>query len=124
MIAITKGVVDALAYILEPANKRDVGEVLKKNLRLSKDEDVEASYRVSRLQMPNLDIAPNLEAWRTVQTAGRPGKSQSAGSRPRTSDRYRRRRNFLESQRLHAGDEKEIAAMTRFVQSRQSTLNF
>jgi ABC-type nitrate/sulfonate/bicarbonate transport system substrate-binding protein len=67
MIALSKGVVDALAYILEPANKREVSEVLKKNLRLSKDEDVEASYRVSRLQMPNLDVAPNLEAWRTVK---------------------------------------------------------
>jgi hypothetical protein len=41
--------------------------VLKKNLRLSKDEDVEASYRVSRLQMPNLEVAPNLEAWRVVK---------------------------------------------------------
>jgi len=67
MIALTKGVVDALAYILEPANKREVGEVLKKNLRLSKDEDVEASYRVSRLQMPDLDVTPNLEAWRVVK---------------------------------------------------------
>ena len=67
MIALTKGIVDALAYILDPANKRDVSEVLKKNLRLSKDEDVEASYRVARLQMPNLDIAPNLEAWRVVK---------------------------------------------------------
>jgi len=67
MIALTKGIVDALAYILEPANKREVGEVLKKHLRLSKDEDVEASYRVSRLQMPDLEVAPNLEAWRTVK---------------------------------------------------------
>jgi ABC-type nitrate/sulfonate/bicarbonate transport system substrate-binding protein len=67
MIALTKGIVEALAYILDPANKREVSEVLKKNLRLSKDEDVEASYRVSRLQMPNLDVAPNLEAWRTVK---------------------------------------------------------
>src|SRR5258706_2882089 len=67
MIALTKGIVDALGYILDPANKRDVSEVLKKNLRLSKDEDVEASYRVSRLQMPNLDVGPNVEAWRTVK---------------------------------------------------------
>jgi hypothetical protein len=41
--------------------------VLKKHLRLSKDEDIEASYRVARLQMPNLDIAPNLESWRVVK---------------------------------------------------------
>jgi NitT/TauT family transport system substrate-binding protein len=67
MIALTKGIVETLAYILDPANKREVSEVLKKNLRLNKDEDVEASYRVSRLQMPNLDIAPNLESWRTVK---------------------------------------------------------
>jgi NitT/TauT family transport system substrate-binding protein len=66
-IALAKGIVDALAYILDPANKREVSEVLKKNLRLSKDEDVEASYRVSLLQMPNLDVTPNLEAWRTVK---------------------------------------------------------
>lgn len=67
MLALTKGIVDSLAYILDPANKRDVSDVLKKNLRLSKDEDVEASYRVSRLQMPNLDVAPNLDAWRVVK---------------------------------------------------------
>ncbi|HXK29525.1 MAG TPA: hypothetical protein VJ646_14830, partial [Candidatus Binatia bacterium] len=36
-------------------------------LRLSKDEDVEAAYRVSRLQMPNLDVTPNLEAWRSFK---------------------------------------------------------
>ena len=67
MIALTKGIVESLVYILDPANKRDVSEVLKKNLRLSKDEDVEASYRVSRLQMPDIDIALNVEAWRTVK---------------------------------------------------------
>ena len=67
MVALAKGIVDALAYILDPANKRDVGEVLKKNLRLSKDEDVEAAYRVSRLQMPSLDVSPNLDAWRVVK---------------------------------------------------------
>jgi ABC-type nitrate/sulfonate/bicarbonate transport system substrate-binding protein len=67
MIALTRGIVESLAYILDPANKREVSEVLKRNLRLSKDEDVEASYRVSRLQMPNLDVAPHLEAWQTVK---------------------------------------------------------
>jgi hypothetical protein len=44
-----------------------VSKILKKNLRLSKDEDVEASYRVARLQMPDIDIALNVEAWRTVK---------------------------------------------------------
>jgi ABC-type nitrate/sulfonate/bicarbonate transport system substrate-binding protein len=64
MVNLTKGVVESLVFILDPANKRDVGEALKKNLRLSKDEDVEAAYKVARLQMPNLDVAPNVEAWR------------------------------------------------------------
>ena len=64
MVNLTKGIVDSLVFILDPANKRDVAEALKKHLRLSKDEDVEAAYKVARLQMPNLDIAPNLEAWR------------------------------------------------------------
>lgn len=67
MNALTRGLVESLIYILDPANKRDVMEVLRKHLRMSKDEDVEAAYRVSRLQMPNIDIAPNLEAWRTVK---------------------------------------------------------
>ena len=67
MNALTRGLVESLIYILDPANKRDVMEVLRKHLRMSKDEDVEASYRVSRLQMPNIDVAPNLEAWRTVK---------------------------------------------------------
>jgi hypothetical protein len=34
---------------------------------LTKDEDIEAAYKVSRLQMPNLDIAPNIEAWKTFR---------------------------------------------------------
>jgi len=64
MVNLTKGIVDSLVFILDPANKREVAEVLRKHLRLSKDEDVEAAYKVARLQMPDLDIAPNLEAWR------------------------------------------------------------
>lgn len=64
MVNLTKGIVDSLVFILDPANKRDVAETLKKNLRLTKDEDIEAAYKVSRLQMPNLDVAPNPEAWR------------------------------------------------------------
>ncbi|MGH7875238.1 MAG: ABC transporter substrate-binding protein [Candidatus Binatia bacterium] len=67
IINLTKGLIDSLVFILDPANKRDVSEALKKNLRLSKDEDVEATYKVSRLQMPNLDVAPNLDAWRTFK---------------------------------------------------------
>ena len=64
MVNLTKGVVESLVFILDPANKREVGETLRKNLRLSKDEDVEAAYKVARLQMPNLDVAPSLEAWK------------------------------------------------------------
>jgi len=64
---LTKGLVESLVYILDPARKRDVMEVLKKNLRLSKEEDAESSYNVTRLQMPNLDIAPNLDGWKTYR---------------------------------------------------------
>ncbi len=67
MVNLTKGIVDSLAFILDPANKRDVSEALKKHLRLSRDEDIEASYKVARLQMPNLDVAPNLEAWKSFR---------------------------------------------------------
>jgi ABC-type nitrate/sulfonate/bicarbonate transport system substrate-binding protein len=67
MINLTKGLLEALVTIQDPARKRDVMESLKKNLRMSKEEDIEASYNVSRLQMPNLDIAPNLEAWKTYR---------------------------------------------------------
>jgi ABC-type nitrate/sulfonate/bicarbonate transport system substrate-binding protein len=64
---LTKGLVESLVYILDPARKHDVMEVLKKHLRLSKEEDMESSYRVTRLQMPNLDIVPNLDAWKTYR---------------------------------------------------------
>ena len=64
MLGLTKGIVESLVFIADPVNKRDVGESLKKNLRLSKEEDIEAAYKVARLQMPNLDVAPNPEAWR------------------------------------------------------------
>lgn len=67
MTHLAKGLIDALVFILDPANKRDVSEALRKNLRLSKAEDIEAAYKVARLQMPNLDIAPNLNAWKLFQ---------------------------------------------------------
>jgi hypothetical protein len=44
-----------------------VSAILKKHLRLTKDEDIEASYKVTRLQMTALDIAPSGEAWRRIQ---------------------------------------------------------
>jgi NitT/TauT family transport system substrate-binding protein len=67
MVGLTKGLVEALVYIQDPNHKREVMEVLKKNLRLSKDEDIEASYKVSRQQMPSLDVAPNPDVWRLIQ---------------------------------------------------------
>ena len=88
MVGITKGIVESLVYILDPANKRDVGEALKKNLRLSKDEDIEAAYKVSRLQMPNLDIAPNLEAWRLLN-GWSSGSTRKFRKRTWSSDRHR-----------------------------------
>ena len=111
MIALTKGIVETLVYILDPANKRDVSEVLKKNLRLSKDEDVEASYRVSRLQMPNIDVAPNLEAWRTVKRMVGESECQSRRSRPGPSDRDRPGAN-LESSGFMAEMRKKLPRIT------------
>jgi ABC-type nitrate/sulfonate/bicarbonate transport system substrate-binding protein len=67
MIALTKGLIESLIYIPEPANRREVAAILKKNLRLSKDEDADAAARVARLQMPNLDVALNVDAWKTVR---------------------------------------------------------
>jgi len=67
MTSLTKGLIEALVYIQDPNHKREVMEVLKKNLRLSKDEDVQTSYKVARQQMPTLDVAPNLDVWRLIR---------------------------------------------------------
>jgi ABC-type nitrate/sulfonate/bicarbonate transport system substrate-binding protein len=67
MVGLTKGLVEALVYIQDPGHKREVMEVLKRNLRLSKEEDVEASYKVTRQQLPNLDVVPNPEVWKVIQ---------------------------------------------------------
>jgi ABC-type nitrate/sulfonate/bicarbonate transport system substrate-binding protein len=67
MIGLTKGIVEALVYIQDGANKRDVSEILKKHLRLTREEDIEASYKVTRLQMTGLEVAPDPEAWRRIQ---------------------------------------------------------
>jgi ABC-type nitrate/sulfonate/bicarbonate transport system substrate-binding protein len=64
---LTKGLVEALLYIHDPRQKGEVMGVLKRNLRLSKDEDVEASYRVARQQMPTLEVAPNPDVWRLIR---------------------------------------------------------
>jgi ABC-type nitrate/sulfonate/bicarbonate transport system substrate-binding protein len=67
MTGLAKGLVEALVYIHDPSHKREIMEVLRKNLRLSREEDMEASYKVARQQMPTLDIAPNPEVWRLIQ---------------------------------------------------------
>jgi ABC-type nitrate/sulfonate/bicarbonate transport system substrate-binding protein len=67
MVRLTKGLVESLVYIQDPSRKREVMEVLKKNLRLSNDEDVEASYKVARQQMPSLEVAPRVEVWRLIR---------------------------------------------------------
>ena len=66
MIAITKGIVDALVYILD----RRISATSARSQEKSAPEQrrrCRSVVRVSRLQMPNLDIAPNLEAWRTLK---------------------------------------------------------
>jgi NitT/TauT family transport system substrate-binding protein len=67
MTALVKGMIESLLYILEPSNKRDVAAVLKRNLRLGKEEDGDAAARVAQLQMPNVEVALNVEAWKTVR---------------------------------------------------------
>jgi ABC-type nitrate/sulfonate/bicarbonate transport system substrate-binding protein len=67
MMALTKGLVEALVFIQEPSHKREVEEIVKKHLRLSKDEEGEASYKVLRAQLTPLDIAPHVEAWRAIR---------------------------------------------------------
>jgi ABC-type nitrate/sulfonate/bicarbonate transport system substrate-binding protein len=66
MTNLIKGMVEGIAYVQDPNYKPQVMDVLKRNLRLTKTEDVEASYKVLRL-MTTMDIAPNLEAWKTIQ---------------------------------------------------------
>jgi ABC-type nitrate/sulfonate/bicarbonate transport system substrate-binding protein len=63
---LTKGMVDALVYILDPRNKREVAAVMKKHLRLSSDEDAETSYTSLR-SISSLEIAPDPVAWKNVQ---------------------------------------------------------
>jgi len=60
------GMIEAVLVIYDPSHKEDVKEILKRNLRFSKAEDAEASYKVLRA-MNNLDVAPHAEGWRTIQ---------------------------------------------------------
>jgi len=66
MTRLTKGMIDAIVYILDARNKREVAEVMKKHLRLSADEDAETSYHSLR-SMASLDIAPDPAAWKNIQ---------------------------------------------------------
>ena len=65
-LRLTKGLAEASAFILDSSNKAEVVRVLQKNLRLSKSEESEASYKVLRL-MTSLEMAPNPAAFKTVQ---------------------------------------------------------
>lgn len=63
---LVQGLIEATVFIHDPRNQRDVTEVLRKNLRFTKAEDAESSYKALRL-IATLDVAPHLEAWRTIQ---------------------------------------------------------
>jgi ABC-type nitrate/sulfonate/bicarbonate transport system substrate-binding protein len=63
---LTEGLAEASAFILDGANKADVVKVLAKNLRLSKSDEAEAAYKVTRLST-TLDLAPNPTAYKIVQ---------------------------------------------------------
>ena len=66
MTRLTKGMIDAVVYILDPRNKREVAEIMKKHLRLNTDEDAETSYHSLR-SIASLDITPDPAAWKNVQ---------------------------------------------------------
>ncbi len=65
-LRLTRGLAEASAFILDSGNKADVVRILQKNMRLSKAEEGEASYKVLRLST-TLDLAPNPAAWKAVQ---------------------------------------------------------
>jgi ABC-type nitrate/sulfonate/bicarbonate transport system substrate-binding protein len=66
MTRLVKGLIDAIVYILDERNKREVTAVMKKHLRLTSDEDAETSYHSLR-SITSLDIAPDPAAWKNVQ---------------------------------------------------------
>ncbi|HXK28517.1 MAG TPA: ABC transporter substrate-binding protein [Candidatus Binatia bacterium] len=63
---LIQGMIEAVLVIYDPSHREDVQGILKRNLRFSKAEDAEASYKVLRA-MNNLDVAPHAEGWRTIQ---------------------------------------------------------
>ena len=66
IMRLVKGMIEGVAFIHDPRNKRDVMTVLKKNLRLSSDEDAERSFNSLRM-VSSLDVAPDPEAWKNIQ---------------------------------------------------------
>ena len=65
-LRLTRGLAEASAFILDSGSKADVVRILQRNLRLSKADDGEASYKVLR-RSTTLDLAPNPAAWKAVQ---------------------------------------------------------
>jgi ABC-type nitrate/sulfonate/bicarbonate transport system substrate-binding protein len=66
ILRLTKGMIEAVAFTQDPRNKQEVLAVLRKNLRLSSDEDAERSYNSLRM-VSSLDVAPDPEAWKNIQ---------------------------------------------------------
>ena len=66
IMRMLKGMFEAVVFIQDPRNKRDVMDNLKKHLRLSTDQDAETSYNALRT-VSTLDVAPDPEAWRNIQ---------------------------------------------------------
>lgn len=66
IMGLVKGLIEAVLIIHDPSHKQDVMEILKKNLRLAKAEDVESSYKVLRVQT-TLEVAPSLPSWKATQ---------------------------------------------------------
>ncbi len=64
--SLVKGIIEAVVVIHDPKYKQDLMEILKKNLRLEKTEDIETSYRVLQLGA-TVEVGPNMEAWKTIQ---------------------------------------------------------
>ena len=111
MIALDQRHRRALTYILEPGNKRDVARCSKKILRLSKEEDVEASYSRLAHCKCRTSMSRRTSKHGAPSAAGRQSEPQSARSRLGASDRHRPGAQFG-SQRIHGRDEKETTTLT------------
>src|SRR5215831_9354950 len=63
---LVRGMIEGVAFIHDPRNKRAVMAVYQKNLRLSTDEDAERSFNSLRMVSSHA-VTPALEAWRNIQ---------------------------------------------------------